>query len=216
MAIPGLPGGLVIYQGHLFPLKGLRCFGALGRWRAPKISDASARQPSTAGRCPAAAASACFGGPGAGAPRRRVGAVLGGGGRGCRAKKKKHTPMSQELKGCGSKPFTPGERQNRCQMDVHPPKNGAIGYARWPKEYPKERNTEIRTGRLASSKAESGSTRWKTCLNGCGSGHNLHTLRRSGSVLNCNMFEYQQLSCVFSETGGWSITDVSNLLLPSM
>ena len=22
MAIPGLPGGLIIYQGHLFPLKG--------------------------------------------------------------------------------------------------------------------------------------------------------------------------------------------------
>ena len=25
MAIPGLPGGLIIYQGHLFPLKGHLC-----------------------------------------------------------------------------------------------------------------------------------------------------------------------------------------------
>ena len=30
--------------------------------------------------------------------------------------------------GCGSKPCTPGERQNRWQMDVHP-QNGAVGYA---------------------------------------------------------------------------------------
>ena len=27
---------------------------------------------------------------------------------------------------------TPGEHQNRWQMEVHPPKNGAIGYAPWP------------------------------------------------------------------------------------
>ena len=35
--------------------------------------------------------------------------------------------------GCVSKPKeTPGEHQNRWQMDVHPPQNGAIGYAPWP------------------------------------------------------------------------------------
>ena len=33
---------------------------------------------------------------------------------------------------CGSKPCTPGEHQNRWQMDVHPPQYGAIGYAPWP------------------------------------------------------------------------------------
>ena len=27
---------------------------------------------------------------------------------------------------------TPGEHRNRRQMDVHPPQNGAIGYAPWP------------------------------------------------------------------------------------
>ena len=27
---------------------------------------------------------------------------------------------------------TPGEHQNRWQMDVHPPQYGAIGYAPWP------------------------------------------------------------------------------------
>ena len=27
---------------------------------------------------------------------------------------------------------TPGEHQNRWQMDVHPPRNGAIGFAPWP------------------------------------------------------------------------------------
>ena len=31
--------------------------------------------------------------------------------------------------GCGSRPC---EHQNTCQMDVHPPQNGAIGYAPWP------------------------------------------------------------------------------------
>ena len=33
---------------------------------------------------------------------------------------------------CGSKPCTPGEHQNRCQMDVHRLQTGAIGYAPWP------------------------------------------------------------------------------------
>ena len=37
--------------------------------------------------------------------------------------------------GCGSKPCTLGEHQNRWQMDVHPPQNGiAIGCAPWPYE----------------------------------------------------------------------------------
>ena len=31
-----------------------------------------------------------------------------------------------------SKPCTPGEHQNRWQMDVHPPQNGVVGYAPWP------------------------------------------------------------------------------------
>ena len=30
MAIPGLPGGLIIYQGHLFPLNGHLCRGDVG------------------------------------------------------------------------------------------------------------------------------------------------------------------------------------------
>ena len=30
--------------------------------------------------------------------------------------------------GCGSKPFTSGEHQNRWYMGVHPPQNGGIGY----------------------------------------------------------------------------------------
>ena len=34
--------------------------------------------------------------------------------------------------GCGSKPCTPGEHQNRWQMDVHPLQNGAIGSAPLP------------------------------------------------------------------------------------
>ena len=34
----------------------------------------------------------------------------------------------------GSKPCAPGEHQNRWQMDVHPPQNGAIDYAPWPSE----------------------------------------------------------------------------------
>ena len=32
----------------------------------------------------------------------------------------------------GSKPCTPAEHENRWQMDVHPPQNGAIGDALWP------------------------------------------------------------------------------------
>ena len=31
---------------------------------------------------------------------------------------------------------TPGEHQNRSQMDVHPPQNGAIGHAPWPHRCP--------------------------------------------------------------------------------
>ena len=42
------------------------------------------------------------------------------------------TFLSFWLYGCGSKPCTPGEHQNRWQMDVHPPQNGAIGSAPWP------------------------------------------------------------------------------------
>ena len=37
--------------------------------------------------------------------------------------------------GCGSKPCISGERQDRWQMDVHPPQNGVIGYAPWPYVY---------------------------------------------------------------------------------
>ena len=40
--------------------------------------------------------------------------------------------VSMDANGCGSKPCIPGEHQNRWQMDVHPPQNGAIGYAPWP------------------------------------------------------------------------------------
>ena len=37
--------------------------------------------------------------------------------------------------GCGSKPCTPGEHQNRWPTDVHPSQNGiAIGYAPGPHE----------------------------------------------------------------------------------
>ena len=44
--------------------------------------------------------------------------------------------VSLQLNSCGclSKPCTPGEHQNRWQMHVHPPQNGAIGYAPWPCE----------------------------------------------------------------------------------
>ena len=35
----------------------------------------------------------------------------------------------------GSKPCTPGEPQNRWQMDVPPPQNEAIGCAPWPHAY---------------------------------------------------------------------------------
>ena len=34
--------------------------------------------------------------------------------------------------GCGSKPCTPGEHQNRWYMSVHPPQNGGIGFDPWP------------------------------------------------------------------------------------
>ena len=51
--------------------------------------------------------------------------------------------------GCGSKPCTPGERQNRWQMEVHPPQNGiAIGYAPWPNDAtPKQRCVLVFQGR---------------------------------------------------------------------
>ena len=38
--------------------------------------------------------------------------------------------------GCGSKPTKPlVNSKNRRQMDVHPPQNGAIGYAPWPCQF---------------------------------------------------------------------------------
>ena len=45
-----------------------------------------------------------------------------------------YSPTANNRKscGCGSKPCTPGEHQNRWHMGVHPPQNGAIGYAPWP------------------------------------------------------------------------------------
>ena len=37
MAIPGLPGGLIIYQGHLFPLKGHLCASFFLAWHQEAI-----------------------------------------------------------------------------------------------------------------------------------------------------------------------------------
>ena len=37
--------------------------------------------------------------------------------------------------GCGSKPCTPGEHQNRLHIGVHPPQNRGIGFDRGPKGY---------------------------------------------------------------------------------
>ena len=37
-------------------------------------------------------------------------------------------PSQTDKDGCGSKPCTPGEHQNRWHMNVHAPQNGGIGY----------------------------------------------------------------------------------------
>ena len=64
--------------------------------------------------------------------RRRVG----------RSPKRRSTPASGHGEnylchmgrryGCGSKPRTPGEHQNRWYMGVHPPQNAGIVYDPWP------------------------------------------------------------------------------------
>ena len=42
------------------------------------------------------------------------------------------------------KTLYPGEHQNRWQMDVHPPKNGAIAYAPWPNENRCQKDLEFK------------------------------------------------------------------------
>ena len=42
MAIPVLPGGLIIYQGHLFALTGHLCFGLSGGAVEPKAAGGTA------------------------------------------------------------------------------------------------------------------------------------------------------------------------------
>ena len=64
---------------------------------------------------------------GVGARVSAVGVISGNG--------KKRTPESCCM-AVGQKPRTPAKHQTRWQMDVHPPKHGAIGYAPWPSRSP--------------------------------------------------------------------------------
>ena len=50
-------------------------------------------------------------------------------------------PVLPRTSGCGSNPCIFGEHQNRWQMDVHPPQNGAINYAPWPSHSLQERTS---------------------------------------------------------------------------
>ena len=75
MAIPGLPGGLIIYQGHLFTLNGhlrpCRHRGHVAFGSRTGVLQRAAGAPASEGPEPAAA---LF--PGSGMPRSQTGELL--------------------------------------------------------------------------------------------------------------------------------------------